>query len=571
VSSDGDAPARAPWHVVSAILEAQRRGEPVPDLFERALAAAEGALSADGSAVFLCDDTGALRVAAVRGFFDAERALGELQQPWQVGDPMPRPILVGDVTAVVHPATTWVAHRLVFEREGIRAFALLPLEAGDQLLGAFLCCYRQPRTFVPADAQLGLAIGRHVAACVEWARAQEREQQRAQESAVRGAISLALAGEEPLRLRLGACARLLCHSLGADQARIWLYKPNYQQLALEAQAGPGGAHGTAPLVVDLGDGVIGQVAVRQVPYLGDGGRFAACAARLGDQLQGVVALWSEQPMASSSISLLQAAAETMGHGIGRARNEAERERLLAETQRYTRMMEVFVGVLSHDLRNPLSAILTTSDLLARGEEVSRPAERIRQSAERMGRMIDQLLDFTRIRMGEGLPLDIRDMDLGALGRLVAGELEVAYPGRRIRLVENGGLWGAWDRDRLAQLLSNLGGNACQHGRDEATISIRLDGVDDDQVHIAVENYGAIPDQLCADLFEPGARRDASGGLGLGLYISQQIASAHGGTIDVHADPTADFTRITVTIPRRPLPDKPSGTFRIDRMPRSDID
>ncbi|HEY8143975.1 MAG TPA: histidine kinase dimerization/phospho-acceptor domain-containing protein, partial [Kofleriaceae bacterium] len=87
-------------------------------------------------------------------------------------------------------------------------------------------------------------------------------------------------------------------------------------------------------------------------------------------------------------------------------------------------MEVFISVLTHDLRNPLTAIMTASDMLKPDQDVTRAALRIRQSADRMARLIDQLLDFSRIKMGAGLPLDLCEMDLAATGRMVVGELEV---------------------------------------------------------------------------------------------------------------------------------------------------
>ena len=243
----------------------------------------------------------------------------------------------------------------------------------------------------------------------------------------------------------------------------------------------------------------------------------------------------------------------------------ERDLMLAETQRYARLMEVFISVLTHDLRNPLTAIIAASRMLKPGhDDTARSAQRIRQSADRMARLIDQLLDFSRIRMGAGLPLDLREIDLAPLGQQVLAELEVAYPERRIRLEERGSLAGTWDRDRLAQLLSNLGGNACQHG-DDYPVEITLDGSDATVVRIAVVNRGSIPDELIPDLFEPGARQGASGGLGLGLYIAQQIASAHGGSIEVTSSATT--TRFLVELPRWPTIDDDTGTFRLETVTR----
>ena len=234
--------------------------------------------------------------------------------------------------------------------------------------------------------------------------------------------------------------------------------------------------------------------------------------------------------------------------------------LLAQTQRYARLMEVFVSVLTHDLRNPLAAILTSSQMLQTDQDVPRAAARIRQSAERMARLIDQLLDFSRIKMGAGLPLDLCEMDLAATGRMVVVELQGGYPDRHVRLEERGRLWGTWDRDRLAQLLSNLAGNACQHGDDP--IVIGLDGGHPDMVRITVDNRGTIPEELVPDLFEPGSRSGRTGGLGLGLFIAQQIALAHGGTIQLAS--ARDLTRFVVEIPRLPSGDEHSGTFTLER-------
>ena len=247
-----------------------------------------------------------------------------------------------------------------------------------------------------------------------------------------------------------------------------------------------------------------------------------------------------------------------------AEDDVEPERRLADIERYARLMEVFISVLSHDLRNPLTAILTAAEMLRPDQDVVRPAQRIRSAADRMGRMIDQLLDYSRIKMGAGLPLDCREIDLAPVGRMVVGELEVAYPERSIRFEHSGSLWGGWDRDRMAQLLSNLGGNACQHGDDP--IVLRMDGGDPIFVRIAVENRGTISDELIPDLFEPGIREGRTGGLGLGLYIAQQIAAAHGGSIQVTSSATT--TRFLVEIPRAPQLEDDTGTFKLEPMPRT---
>jgi signal transduction histidine kinase len=109
-------------------------------------------------------------------------------------------------------------------------------------------------------------------------------------------------------------------------------------------------------------------------------------------------------------------------------------------------------------------------------------------------------------------------------------------------------------------LSNLGGNACQHGDEARQVAIRVDGLAADHVRIEVESGGLVDEELRAALFEPGCKRPHSPGLGLGLYIAQQIAIAHGGRIDLACDEQADHTRMVVRLPRRP---PASGTVRLD--------
>ena len=172
----------------------------------------------------------------------------------------------------------------------------------------------------------------------------------------------------------------------------------------------------------------------------------------------------------------------------------EREARIAEMERAVHFGEMFAGMLGHDLRNPLSAITTSAGLLAAradSDAVARPAQRVLNSAHRMERMIAQLLDFTRVRLGGGLPVERTRCDLAEICRSVIEELEPVHK-RQIRLSTAGDVAGAWDRDRLSQMLSNLAGNACQHAPPDRPIEIRLDGTAPDRVRIEVRNDGVIP-------------------------------------------------------------------------------
>ena len=224
-----------------------------------------------------------------------------------------------------------------------------------------------------------------------------------------------------------------------------------------------------------------------------------------------------------------------------------------EIEQTARFREQLIGVVGHDLRNPLTAIVTSAQLLLRyaglSEKQSRVVGRIAASADRMARMIDDLLDFARTRLGGGFPIHPRRIDLRELCEHTVEELEFAYAGRTVRLETEGDLWGNWDADRIEQVISNLVGNALQHSSDDAEVRMTLRG-EAEVVVLQTHNGGPpIPADVLPHVFEPGRRGARSGGLGLGLYIVQQIVLAHGGSIEARSVPD-DGTTFTVVLPRK---------------------
>lgn len=231
------------------------------------------------------------------------------------------------------------------------------------------------------------------------------------------------------------------------------------------------------------------------------------------------------------------------------------QRARAEAERMVRFSELFVGILGHDLRNPLSAILTGARLLLRrtdDERITKPVSRIVSSSERMARMIDQLLDLTRARIGGGLPMTRGPMHLAALCRHIADELEEGTAAARITLAAEGDDRGSWDQDRLAEVVSNIAGNALQHGGD-GPVAMRVDGTRQDTVTLTVHSMSVIPEETRPVLFDPFRRGAAAAaanarGLGLGLYITERIVAGHGGAIRVES--SADQgTSFIVELPR----------------------
>ena len=240
-----------------------------------------------------------------------------------------------------------------------------------------------------------------------------------------------------------------------------------------------------------------------------------------------------------------------------ARHEAEAAQ---EAQREVlEFQERFVAVLGHDLRNPLAAIDMATGLLrqratqAGDAQALRTLARVGTSARRMSRMVEQILDFSRSRIGGGLEVNPAPMDLCAMLTGVVEELRTAHPSRTIAL-HCSSMTGTWDRDRLEQVFSNLISNAIHHGLAETpvTIEARQEG---SEMQVDVHNEGPpIPEALRAMLFSPFRRGDRdsrtpkTAGLGLGLYISRELVVAHGGEINVRST-SAEGTTFRVILPR----------------------
>jgi signal transduction histidine kinase len=244
-------------------------------------------------------------------------------------------------------------------------------------------------------------------------------------------------------------------------------------------------------------------------------------------------------------------------------NEAIDQSLAESVSRYTedvdRSKDMFVAILGHDLRSPLGAVLTASQFMLDTGSLVEPnltlTRRIARSATRMNQMVGDLLDFTRSRLGPGVPIVRAPMDLAAEAHNAVEESRAAHPDRTFKLNTSGNLLGSWDAARIGQVLANLLGNAVQHGSPDSTISVTARGERDEAV-VQVHNLGAaIPSTQLPGLFSPfkrlqadGTAGDAWSSLGLGLHIVERIVTAHGGSMNVQS--TSDGgTYFTVRLPR----------------------
>lgn len=214
----------------------------------------------------------------------------------------------------------------------------------------------------------------------------------------------------------------------------------------------------------------------------------------------------------------------------------------------------FLGILGHDLRNPINVIMADATLLAGqglSEQQHKPVARILNSARRLLGIASDILDFARGRLGSAMPVTMATANLGIVVREVVDAVQAVNPGCVIEFQSSGDLKGEWDVDRLKQMISNLLINAVEHGTGKH-VQVALKS-DHSVVVLQVHNQGpAIPEDLIPTIFDPlvrgsGAAGD-SAGLGLGLFIVNQIIQAHKGTIAVTSSERAGTT-FEVRLPR----------------------
>ena len=246
-------------------------------------------------------------------------------------------------------------------------------------------------------------------------------------------------------------------------------------------------------------------------------------------------------------------------------NEAIDQALAESTSRFTQDLEhskeMFLGMLGHDLRTPLGAIIGSAHIMVNTKDLPEIALKraflILNSSQRMNALVGDLLDFTRSRLGRGIPIVRVDMDIAKVCRQTVEEIAALHPQRVVNFDATGEVQGQWDRARISQAFSNVISNAVQHGSDTTPINVVVRGGADD-VEVAVQNRGpVIPANELDKIFNPLHRIEGDKpvapreNLGLGLYITDRIVAAHGGTIRVES--SDDNTTFTIHLPKRARP------------------
>jgi PAS domain S-box-containing protein len=462
------------------------------------------------------------------------------------------------------------AYRPFLERHPIYAMICAPLRARGQIIGTVTATrVNQGETYTQDDLGLLEELAERAAGAIENSQLyQENLDGRARAEHLYKFAQAAVAAERVEQV-FGAALTAIKAALGTERASILTFDGQgvmrfraFENLSEDYRRAVDGhspwardAAAPAPLLVT--DAANDPLMAPYAPlFRREGiGSLAFIPLLAGGRLVGKFMVYHAGPHSFPRHEVETAAA--LANHLASVITRFEAVARLEDIIRYN---ELFAGVLAHDLRNPLGAIMTAAQILlmrsegkgeGRDSDSAKPLSRIVTSGQRMTRMIDQLLDLTRARSSLGIQIQARDTNLHDLCAQAIGELELANPDWVIQQASSGDLCGEWDPDRLLQVISNLVANAGHHGRPGSPIAVELDGSGNDLVRFAIHNRGAIAEAMLPHVFDPlRSARHGHGhsGLGLGLYIVKEIVRAHAGQVEVASSEPAGTT-FMVELPR----------------------
>jgi K+-sensing histidine kinase KdpD len=472
----------------------------------------------------------------------------------------------------------------------------LPLLVKGRVLGAIGLSFAQERTFNEDDRALFSAVAHASAQAIDRARLYE-EEHLANERLRAAAARLQVLSEATDAF--SAANRDLPALFDAIATQVVRHQGDSSLLSMLSEEGPflkiaslrhvdpaiqeRMSQQLAPLPVRVGEGFTGQVAqtgqslfipVVSPEALGSRAPEHITTARVHFPIHSLIVVplrvqgriigtlatsraTPERPFTEEDVRLMEELADKAALSIENARLFQQQQRDQEELRRRTEFEQQLIGIVSHDLRNPLGAITMAAGLLqvspGLNERQLKAAHRIASSCNRATRLIRDFLDFTQARLGSGIPLNRRPMDLHDVTRHVVDEVRQAHPTREVQLEASGEGHGQWDPDRISQVLTNLVGNALAYSPAHTPVRVSTSSEPGFAV-LQVHNQGTpISPELLPRLFEPLTRGAPTEGqhsrsIGLGLYIVREILRGHGGSVEVSSS-EQEGTTFTVRLPR----------------------
>lgn len=516
------------------LTDAVGRAQGLNEIFERALECLYHSLGAKRAAVLLLDEHEVMDFVAQRGLSKAYRQAAAGHTPWDASEGDALPIVVEDVRTASELAPLLPA----LEREAIRAVAFVPLTYGGRLLGKFMLYYDAPRRFTPSEIQVARVVAGHIAFAVAQMRSRE-EVARAKDEleTIFAAVDDAIAvydADGTARYVNATAARLA----GAN-AESMSPRATADELAL------------AQFEIVAEDGH--PLALEELP--------GSTALATGRKAHRDVCLRSrdtgEQRWFRATAQPVLDASGAVRFAVVILRDVTDHRNALEAAHDAQRRKDEFLAMLGHELRNPLSPIVTALSLMEMDGSTQFERERaiIGRQVRHMLRLVDDLLDVSRITRGKlelnRATVDVRDVVRRSV-EMVSPLLEQRNHRVRIDLADEP-LWVDGDADRLGQVLSNLLTNAAKYTEPGGSVEIHA-AKRDNMVTVTVrdDGVGIEPELLpqLFDLFAQGRQRlDRSrGGLGLGLTIVRQIVELHGGRVGIASEGRGRGTEVKVRLP-----------------------
>ncbi len=380
------------------------------------------------------------------------------------------------------------------------------------------------------------------------------------------------APEAPIKARLEELLKLILQAMNARNVALVLYEPQTERVITAASAGVGSEEvERLATSVELPeerthDTEAGAIKLTLNDSLRQNGIKSLQGIRLPPhhKLFGVlyIGLDDDRPLTKRELRRLQALGDRLTVHLDNARLYTDLRQQVEELGIERELRERFVSILAHDLRGPLSTAKMSAELMIRRtdrlDERQSLAGRIGRSLERMDRMIRDLLDVSRVRGGQRLPLRLDRCDLGAVAEEVIEELSAAH-GKRFELAKSDGILGIWSQQELHRALWNLGTNAVKYGAPDRPITTRIERTPDG-VRASVHNFGdPIPPEKRGRLFDLYSRlREGTGtGWGLGLALVRACAEAHGGRVSIGESSEEAGTTFIIDLPSDSRPFQPS--------------